>query len=192
MPAGSSLCAMCMCMCVAGRGCDPDVPPLLAQSATPSPRTASLRLPLRGQSVGTVHRKPAPPQPEPGPRSAPGPGARFFVAGPPRSIAPSPLRPLAKVTRERAGEGRPRGPAARRPSHPSRPAALPARLLLARVRAPNPPLFSILCFFHFYSLFRGKLVSISLLDPRFPPCLIPPPLCPAPSLPLSASSSYSH
>ena len=170
------------------------MPPLSARSATPLPPNGpSLLLPLRGQSVGTVHRTPAPPQPEPGPRSAPGPSARFFVAGPPRSIAPSPLRPLAKVTRERAGEGRPGGPAARRPSHPSRPAALPARLLLARVRAPNPPLFSILCFSHFYSLCRGKLVSISLLDPHFPPCLIlPRPLCPAPSLPLSASSSYSH
>lgn len=159
--------------------------------ATPSPRTApSLRL-TPGAECRNRARTPAPPQPGRA-RAQPRPQRALLCSWASAVDSPLPLRPLARSPENGRG-GAARGPAARRPSHPSRPARPPpARLLLAQCAHRTTPLFSILCFSHFYTLCRGKLVSVSLLI-HFPPCLIlPRPLCLAPSLPLSASSSYSH
>lgn len=167
LPAGSLIvCDVCVYMCVAGWGCSPDVPPLSAQ-VPPPPNGPSLRLRSGGRwEPCTEHRRLR--SQSRAPRSAPGPSARFFVAGPPRSIAPSPSG-HSKVTRERAGGGA--APGDPRPGglHPSRPAALPARLLLARVRAPGtPPLLFPFCVSLISTLSVGANWYLFLCSSHFP------------------------
>lgn len=118
--------------CVCGGGDGGAVPRSAAAVSsgchTPPPERAPDCAPSSRQRTGTVHPAPARRRPGPGPRSALGPSARFFVARPQRSIAPSPSPAAGKGHPRTGGGGAARGTlarAARRPSHPGRPSALP-------------------------------------------------------------------
>lgn len=99
-PTGSLIvCVWCVC----GGGSDPET----RRRCKRGMPLRSSRKDLRGASSqggreGTAF--PAPWRPGPGPRSAPGPSARFFVARPSRSIAPSPS-PAAGKGHPRTGGG---------------------------------------------------------------------------------------
>lgn len=119
------------CACVCWGGCAPDTLPLSPPGATPlHANSPSLRPQPPGQNAGTMHRAPEPWRPGPGPRAAPGPSARFFVAGPPRSIAPSPSPAAGKGHPRTGGGGAARGtlgPRGQEAFTPQR-AASPARV----------------------------------------------------------------
>lgn len=151
--------SLCVCWGATGGGavpqmrrCCPLREPLLSSRKAPGCAPSS------GQGAGTVHRAPAPRRPGPGPRSALGPSARFFVARPQRSIAPSPSPAAGKGHPRTGGGGAARGTlarAARRPSHPGRPPALRGCFWLGYAHSWRPG-FSVLCFPHFYLCLSGQ------------------------------------
>lgn len=139
---------------------------------SPPPEKPLAPLPAPGRGPGPCTRLPARRRPGPGPRSALGPSARFFVARPRRSIAPSPS--------PAAGKGHPRtggGGAARRPSHPGRPPALRGRFWPGRAHSCRPCL-SVPCFPPFYLCLSGQtgfylFFAGSCFSSRFLPTLSP-------------------